>query len=245
MNNSKTAWMDFSGTDGSWMKTMNTMQERLINNAWGLLDPREAWTLWLEATLDIWRGAIDMGADPLGLITGWVKAMETVQEGIHTGQPLAVDPFGMFQQWYDAMSKPWSRTVEENIASEQFLALAKPGLENYSYLIRTFRRASEAYFKALQLPTHSDIARVAEMIVGLEEKIDTMEEAIEQAKEQQSKQSTATMARMADVEQHLNQIQARVESILALLEKGDVRTGKSQTTSKRGKHKQDENSQDV
>jgi polyhydroxyalkanoic acid synthase PhaR subunit len=231
MNNGKAARMDYSDFDGAWMKAMNAAQERLTNNAWGMLDPREAWNLWLETTLDIWRSAINMGCDPLGLIAGWVKVMEKVQERIHGGQPLSVDPFEMFQEWYDATSKPWSRAVEENIASERFLAFAEPGLENYSHLIRTFRRASEAYFKTLQLPTLSDIARVAELVVDLEEKVDTIEETVEQAKEQQSKQGTATMARIADVEQQLNQIQSRVERILALLEKIEVGIDKGPTTS--------------
>ena len=201
------------------MKAMNTVQERLTTHAQALLDPREAWNLWFETTLDIWRGAIDMGSDPLGLIAGWVKMMEKTQERIHTGQPLPVDPFEMFQEWYDATSKPWSRTVEDNIASERFLAFAKPGLENYSHLMRRFRQASESYFKMLQLPTLSDIARVAELIVDLEEKVDTIEETIEHTKEQQSTQGTATMASIADVEQRLNQVETRLERIVTLLEK--------------------------
>ena len=228
MNNgktAKTARRDSSDFDGSRMKAMNRVQERFTNNAWKLLNPREAWNLWLEATLDIWRSAINMSCDPLGLIAGWVRVMEKAQERIYSGQPLSLDPFEMFREWYDVTSKPWSRTVEENLASEQFLAFAEPGLENYSYLIRTFRRASEAYFKTLQLPTLSDIARVAELVVDLEEKVDTIEDAIEQAKEQQAQQSTTTMEKIADMEQRLDQIGTRLERILTLLEK--VEAGKS------------------
>lgn len=231
MNNGKATRKSSSDFDSSRMKTMNTAQEHLTNNAWKLLDPREAWNLWLETTLDIWRGAISMSCDPLGLIAGWVKVMEEVQERIYSGHPLLVDPFEMFREWYDITSKPWSRTVEENLASEQFLAFAEPGLENYSYLIRTFRRASEAYFKTLQLPTLSDIARVAELVVGLEEKVDTIEDTIEQAKEQQAKQSTTTMAKIADVEKHLDQIQTGLKRILALLEKAEVGIDKGPATS--------------
>jgi polyhydroxyalkanoic acid synthase PhaR subunit len=225
MNNGKTAKASSSDVDSSWMKAMNTVQEHLTNNAWKLLDPHEAWNLWLETTMDIWRGAINMSCDPLGLIAGWVRVMEKAQERLYSGQSLPIDPFEMFREWYDVTSKPWSRTVEENLASERFLAFAEPGLENYSYLIRTFRRASEAYFKTLQLPTLSDIARVAELVVGLEEKVDTIEDAIEQAKEQQAKQSTTTTAKIAKVERRLDQIQTRLERILALLEK--VEAGKS------------------
>jgi polyhydroxyalkanoic acid synthase PhaR subunit len=232
MNNSKTTRMDDSSFDGSWMKAMNAMQERLTNHAWGLLDPCEAWKLWLETTLDMWRSAINMGGDHLGLIASWVKVMEKVQERIQAGQSVALDPFAMFQEWYDVASKPWSRTVEENIASERFLAaFAEPGLENYSHLMRAFRRASEAYFKTLQLPTLSDIARVAELVVDLEEKVDTIEETIEQATGQQSQHNTTIMAKVAAIEQQLSHLQTRIEKILTLLEKGEVEIGKGPTTS--------------
>jgi polyhydroxyalkanoic acid synthase PhaR subunit len=231
MNDGKTVRMDSSNFDSSWMKVMNTAQERLINNAWKLLDPRAAWNLWLETTLDIWRSAMNMSCDPFGLLASWVKVMEQVQERIYAGQPLPLDPFEMFREWYDVTSKPWSRTVEQNIASEQFLAFAESGLESYSHLIRTFHRASETYFKTLQLPTLSDIARVAELVVDLEEKIDTVEEAIEQAKEQQAQQGTTTMAKIADMERHLNQIQTRLERMLALLEKAEVGVGNGPATS--------------
>src|SRR5579884_3517863 len=100
MNNgktAKTARRDSSDFDSSWIKAMNTAQERYTNNAWKLLDPREAWNLWLEATLDIWRGAINMSCDPLGLIAGWVRVMEKAQERIYSGQPLSIDPFEMFR----------------------------------------------------------------------------------------------------------------------------------------------------
>ncbi|MBO0789823.1 MAG: hypothetical protein J2P36_02595 [Ktedonobacteraceae bacterium] len=231
MKNSKTPGTDSADIDSSWMKAMNMAQERLTNNAQALLDPQGAWNLWLEMTLNIWRGAINTGADPFGLIAGWVKVMEKVLERIHAGQPLSVGPFEMFREWHDAVSKPWSRAVEENIASERFLAFAKPALENYSHLMRTFRQASESYFKVLQLPTLSDIARVAELIVDLEEKVDTTEEAIEQTKEQQSMQAIKIMERIENVEQHLNKMQSSLDRIIELLEMGEVGIGESPATS--------------
>src|SRR5436305_1233638 len=90
MKNGKTAEMDSSDFDSSWMKTMKALQERLTNNAQAGFDPREAWKRWLETTLNLWRAAINMGYAPLGLISGWVKVMEKIQERAHAGQPLPV-----------------------------------------------------------------------------------------------------------------------------------------------------------
>src|SRR5260370_31744603 len=169
LNNDKIAGMDSSGVNRSWMELANTMQKRATNNVQALLDPREAWKLWFDATMDIWRGAVKMGGDPLGMIAGWVKVMENVQERTSAGEFVSFDPFTLFNEWYDATSKPWASTVEDLIASERFLAFTGPFLESYAHLTSTFRDASEAYFKMLRLPTLSDIARMAEVILRLEE----------------------------------------------------------------------------
>jgi polyhydroxyalkanoic acid synthase PhaR subunit len=202
---------------GSWARATNTMQEHMTKNAQALLDPREAWNLWLDTTMDIWRGAATTGGDPLGVIAGWIKVMETIQEKVRTGESLSIDPFFLFNEWYNTISKPWSKMTEDLIASEQFLEFTSPFLESHSNLISAFRRASEAYFKTLRLPTLSDIAHVAELIVGLEEKVDHIEDALERVKVQTSSDAP-TPAKTADLEQRLNQIESKLDRTLALLE---------------------------
>ena len=201
----------------SWAKTTNTMQERMTKQTQALLNPLEAWNLWLDTTMDIWRGAATTGGDPLGIIAGWIKVMETVQEKVRSGESLSMDPFILFNEWYNTTSKPWSRIAEDLIASEPFLEFTGPFLESHSNLISAFRRASEAYFKTLRLPTLSDIAHVAELIVSLEEKVDHIEDGLESVKVQTSSDAPPT-AKTADLEQRLNQIESKLDRTLALLE---------------------------
>jgi polyhydroxyalkanoic acid synthase PhaR subunit len=204
----------------SWMRTTNTLQERMTKHIQALFDPHEAWNLWLDTTMDIWREAANTGSDPLGVVTGWIKVMENIQEKVRSGTPLSIDPFILFNEWYNTISKPWSRMAEDMIGSEQFLEFTGPFLESHSNLISAFRRASEAYFKTLRLPTLSDVAHVAELIVGLEEKVDHIEDALERAQVQATSQaSTApTPATSANLEQRLNQIESKLDRTLALLE---------------------------
>lgn len=84
-----------------------------------------------------------------------------------------------------------------------------PFLESYSYLISALRDTSEAYASALHMPTLSDITRVAELVVNLEEKVDRIEDTIELMKEQTPPDS-ATMAKITDLEQRLNQIESKL-----------------------------------
>jgi polyhydroxyalkanoic acid synthase PhaR subunit len=218
IHNDKIVGADSSDFYTSWMQSANTIQERMTNNIQALLDPREAWKLWLDTTMDVWRSAANTGGDPLGVIAGWVKVMENVQEKVRSGKSLSIDPFMLFNEWYNTTSKSWSRMAEDIIASEQFLEFTGPFLESQSNLISTFRHASEAYFKALRLPTLSDIAHVAELVVTLEEKVDNIEDAIERVKEQTTP-GAPTKASTADLEQRLNQLESKLDRTLALLEK--------------------------
>jgi polyhydroxyalkanoic acid synthase PhaR subunit len=206
-----------SGIYSSWARATNTMQERTTKHAPALLNPLEAWKLWLDTTMNIWRGAATTGGDPLGVIAGWIKVMETIQEKVRSGESLSIDPFILFNEWYNTISKPWSKMAENLIASELFLEFTGPFLKSHSNLIGAFRRASEAYFKTLRLPTLSDIAHVAELIVGLEEKIDHIEDALERVQSQTSSEAP-TSAKTAELEQRLNQIESKLDRTLALLE---------------------------
>lgn len=218
MKNNKIAEMDSPDVSHSWMELAHTIQKHLAKNAQALLDPQEAWKLWFDVTMDLWHIAIKMGGDPFGIIACGVKAMEQMQEKTPSGEYTPFDPSTFFNKWYDATSKPWASMVEDLIASKQFLAFTGPFLENYTHLTSAFHDASEAYFKMLRLPTLSDITRVAELIINLEEKVDDVAETIESVKAQTTRDATP-IARITDLEQRLNQIETRLDKVLALLEK--------------------------
>jgi polyhydroxyalkanoic acid synthase PhaR subunit len=211
-----------------WMNAMEPLQERMKTNALPQFDVQAVWKQWLDTTMGIWQQAVHMGGDPLGLIAGWIKVMENMQEQIHTNGTYPLDPFILFREWFNATSEQWSKLVEETISSEQVLQFTGPFLESSSSLINTFRRASEEYFKTLRLPTSSDIASLAELVVNLEEKIDNIEDALDRvegqgAQRQITQEITAieheTEAKVAHLEHHLNQVEAKLDRMLEILEK--------------------------
>jgi polyhydroxyalkanoic acid synthase PhaR subunit len=212
MNDDRVAGMD------SPMNNANTGPGHTTNKAQALLDS-QVWKLWLDMAMNIWRSGVNMGGDPLRAIVGWMKTLEQVQERASSDEPLSFDFFALFHEWYKATSTPWSKLVEDLIGSERFLAFTDPFLESYSNLIKTSRDASEIYFKALRLPTHSDLTAIAELIIGLEEKVDNLEEVIERAKDPTTP-GAAPMVKTADIELRLNHIETELDRILALLERG-------------------------
>jgi polyhydroxyalkanoic acid synthase PhaR subunit len=209
-----------------WANPTGPLQEQQAKYIQALFNPYEAWKLWLDTTMDIWHEAGCPSSDPLQMIRTWIKIMENMQAKIRSGEPLSIDPFTLFNEWYTMIRKPWSKATEDIIGSEQFLEFSGPFLESYSNLISAFRRASEAYFKTLRLPTLSDLAHVAELIVSLEEKVDHIEDVIEQLQGPAASQASSAPSSTIPpaLEQRLHQLEDKLDRTLALLEQITARS---------------------
>ena len=221
----------------SWVQgvdeSVSKVQQQINLNPLQMMNPTNAWKTWFDTTMEIWRKAADMGGDPLGLTRQWLTMMEEAQAKLLAGTPLQMDPFTLFKQWYDATSDAWSKAVEETISSEQFLEGTRPLLESYASITLAFRRANEEYFKRLQIPTTSDIANVAQLVINLEEKIDKTEDMLEGFEDsfthiatveavsalEQRLDQVATTETVAGLEQRLNQVEEKLDKVLAALEK--------------------------
>lgn len=179
MGGNKESFVDPYGLYQSWLKGMEEAQEQLKAGAAKMFNPEEFWKNWFETTTSSWRKAAESGADPFGLTTRWLEVMEEAREKMFAGGNMPADPFSFYKQWYDATSETWSKVVGDIISTQEFSHASSQYLDNYLSFIKASRRVYEEYFKNLQLPTRSDIARVAGLVVSLEDKVDQVEDAIE------------------------------------------------------------------
>lgn len=179
MGGNKESFVDPYGLYHSWLKGMEEAQEQFKAGASKMINPEEFWKNWFETTTSSWRKAAESGADPFGLTTRWLEVMEEAREKMFAGGNMAADPFSFYKQWYDATSETWSKVVGDIISTQEFSHASSQYLDNYLSFIKTSRRVYEEYFKNLQLPTRSDIARVAGLVVSLEDKVDQVEDAVE------------------------------------------------------------------
>ncbi len=186
-----------------WLKNMVGAQEpdkaytALFNNL------KEIWQTWFEATMETWRQAVNQGGEQAKLAGQWLKMMEEAQAKLQAGEVLPIDPFTLFRDWYNASNEEWARNIESILGSEKFLQSSGPLMESYASAMRAFRVASEAYFKKLQLPTLADIARVAELVIALEEKVDKLDDNFESLEEHYSELADQEM--IAGLQERLNQ----------------------------------------
>jgi polyhydroxyalkanoic acid synthase PhaR subunit len=181
--------------------------------SFGTPDPVEAWTHWIDAAMWNWRKGMDMQELP----APWLEMMEEVCAKMQMEGNTTADPFTVLKHWYDTSGEKWSKVFGDAIGTERFVEAMSYILESYTSFSRMFRQASEAYFSNLQLPTRSDIARLAGLVVNLEEKVDRIEDFLEHF-ENDSGQVIAG-ASLQRLEARLGRVESKLEKMLAVLEK--------------------------
>ncbi len=210
-------FMDPYGMYSPWLKTVEAAQEQMKSNPLRLMDPNVALKEWFEAITAAWAKTAGSGGDPLGITTQWQEMMEEARAKLFQGGTIPADPFTFFKQWYDASSETWSELVGDLIGSEKFVEIASQFMESYSSFYLIASRHNEEYFRNLQLPTRSDIARVAGLVVGMEEKIDRIEDAFEDFEDGYSK--VATSEAVESLDGRLGSVEKKLDALPPALEK--------------------------
>ena len=100
-------------------------------------------------------------------------------------QTRADDPFETWRQLYDANERAWTEALEQTMSSPEYEESSGKMLEAMLAAQKSVRDNMRTYLETMNVPTREDIARLGELVVGLEEKIDqvvdrldTIEDAI-------------------------------------------------------------------
>jgi len=82
------------------------------------------------------------------------------------------DPFEMWRQMYDVNERAWTAALEQAMGSREFGESSGKLLETLLAAQKSVRDNMRTYLETMNVPTREDIARLGELVVGLEEKID-------------------------------------------------------------------------
>lgn len=89
------------------------------------------------------------------------------------------DPFGMWKDMYDKAEPNLSEAIHETIQKEEFaewLGQLQSGFLQYQKMIQN---TTDAYLKQSNIPTREEVSNIASLIINLEEKVDSLEEQLE------------------------------------------------------------------
>jgi polyhydroxyalkanoic acid synthase PhaR subunit len=94
-----------------------------------------------------------------------------------TGQD--TDVFGVWRQLYDANEKAWSAALAQAMETPEFGESSGKLLETMLAAQKSVRDNMRAYLETMNVPTREDIARLGELVVGIEEKIDQIADRLD------------------------------------------------------------------
>jgi polyhydroxyalkanoic acid synthase PhaR subunit len=203
-----------------WFEGMREVQERMIGAApepvAGNQAVRDLWQRWFEMTSDSWRKSAEMGQSAMELLPRWMQMLDEARTNLLAGGVPPSDPLQLATQWYNATSGPFSDFVGDVIEREEFLEPSSRFLQSYASFYKVFKRNSEEYLKNLQLPVRSDITRIAGLVVNLEEKVDRIEEVLEDF--EYGYAEPATSESVTQLETRLDRVEGKLDRLLAALE---------------------------
>jgi len=153
----------------------------------------------------------------------WAQMLDQARNNLMSLESFPKDPLEFAVQWYNATSGPYSEFVQDVIEREEFLEPASRFMQNYASFYKVFRSRSEEALRSLQMPARSDIARVASLVVALEDKVDRLEEAFEEFEYGYAKPATAE--ELGELEKRLDRVEGKLDRLLAALESGSARNG--------------------
>ena len=205
---------------GRWFEGIREVQERMIGAApepvVGNQEVRDLWQRWFEMTSDSWRKSAEVGQSAMELLPRWMQMLDEARTNLLAGGVPPSDPLQLAAQWYNATSGPFSDFVGDVIEREEFLEPSSRFLQSYASFYKVFKRNSEEYLKNLQIPVRSDITRIAGLVVNLEEKVDRIEEVLEDF--EYGYAEPATSESVKEVENRLDRVEGKLDRLLAALE---------------------------
>ena len=88
------------------------------------------------------------------------------------------DPFEVWRQIYETNERAWNAVLERTVNNPSFAESSGKILETFLAAQKTVRDNMRSYLEQINLPTREDIARLGELIVALEEKVDQVDDRL-------------------------------------------------------------------
>jgi len=93
------------------------------------------------------------------------------------------DPFEVWRQLYDTNERTWSAALEQAMGDPEFGKSSGKLLETMLAAQKSVRDNMRTYLETMNVPTREDIARLGELVIGLEEKIDQVADRLDAIEE--------------------------------------------------------------
>lgn len=133
-----------------------------------------------------------------------------------------VDPLALYKQMYFMAEDSWAKVASAVVASDAFSEFLGKFLDNYLNMEKASNRYIDKYLETLHVPTRDDLARLANQVINVESKIDSIDERLDDVLDQLGTVPAAATKQSdsADVESlsiRVDELTEKVEEILAVV----------------------------
>ena len=180
----------------------------------------ELWRRWFEATVGLRDGASEAENEFTNSMAPlWKEMADDVSAKMLSGESLPEEPVRFFVRWYNETEERWSETADELMRRDEVLEAMGRFFDTYARSEAELRQASEEGLKNRRVPTLSDVARVAKLVVLVENKVDRIEETLEDLVQGDFAPAVSAVAAVNGLEERMDRLEGKMDLILAALEK--------------------------
>lgn len=219
----KDAYVDPHGLYRQWFENLRGAREKAEEDPAATANTYDVWQWWAEAAAEAWRRSAEVGTLMTELAPRWLEMAGELQKQMLDGGNLPKDPMDFHLRLYSATSGPLAEMATDILENETLLEDSRRLFILYTAFYNASRRVAEEYLGSLQLPTSSDVYRVAELVVALDDKVDRIEETFEEFEYGYKEPAEAVDAlnkRLDEVEERLGQldrVESKLDQLLAAL----------------------------
>ena len=95
-----------------------------------------------------------------------------------------IDPFAQMFEYYDMMSKSWSKVMSDSIASKNFAESMgeqiEGSLDAFSLMRRQFTDVFEQYMQQMNFPTRNELVNLSQRLTKIEMDLDDLHSKIDE-----------------------------------------------------------------
>ncbi|MGM9987244.1 MAG: polyhydroxyalkanoic acid synthase subunit PhaR [Bacillaceae bacterium] len=131
-----------------------------------------------------------------------------------------VDPLKAWKEMYDQTEKYFGKVFSEAMKKDEYNAYMGSVLEMNLFYQKMMNELTKNYLNQANVPSKEDVAGVAQLVINLEEKVETVEELLENnfLATDSSKEMIALKRDVAKVRNEMKQLDSKLDLILDRLE---------------------------
>jgi polyhydroxyalkanoic acid synthase PhaR subunit len=202
-----------------WLGVSEDVRDEAYEGEVSSSELAELWRRWFETTNELRNGTSEAeNGFTNSMAPLWKEMADDISAKMLSGESLPEEPVKFFVRWYNETEERWSETADRLIRRDEVLESTGRFFETYARSEAESRQASEEGLKNRGVPTRSDVTRVAKLVVVVENKVDRIEEALEDLVQGDSGSATAGAA-VNGLEERMDRLEGKMDRILTALER--------------------------